>query len=95
VRPGRSAHDAGRPLEQSIHQGEVRWRFEADIVSCFDSLDRTELKKRRAVRVADGARRQRIGKGVQVGGLDGEAFVEPILGPTQGAGRSPLLGNVY
>ena len=41
-RPGRSAHGAVRTLEQIVHQGEVRWIFEADIVSFFDSLDRTE-----------------------------------------------------
>jgi hypothetical protein len=31
-----------RTLEQMVHQGEVRWIFEADMVSFFDSLDRTE-----------------------------------------------------
>jgi len=31
-----------RTLEQMVHQGEVRGIFEADIVSFFDSLDRTE-----------------------------------------------------
>jgi len=31
-----------RTLEQIVHQDEVRWIFEADIVSFFDSLDRTE-----------------------------------------------------
>ena len=43
-RPGRSAHNAVRTLEQIVHQGEVRWIFEADIVSFFDSLDRTESR---------------------------------------------------
>jgi RNA-directed DNA polymerase len=94
-RPGRSAHDAVRTLEQIGHQGEVRWIFEADIVSFFDSLDRTELKKMLEVRVADGSLRQLIGKCLHVGVLDGEAFVEPILGTTQGSVLSPLLGNVY
>ena len=41
-RPGRSAHDAVRTLKRSVDGGEVRWIFEADIVSFFDSLDRTE-----------------------------------------------------
>jgi hypothetical protein len=31
-----------RTLEQMVHQGEVRWIFEADMVSFFESLDRTE-----------------------------------------------------
>ena len=35
-RPGRSAHDAVRTLKRMVDQGEVRWIFEADIVSCLD-----------------------------------------------------------
>jgi len=94
-RPGRSAHDAVRTLEQMVHQGEVRWIFEADIVSFFDSLDRTELKKMLEVRVADGSLLRLIGTCVHVGVLDGEAVLEPELGPVQGSVLSPLLGNVY
>ena len=37
---------------------------------------------------------RRIGTGLHVGGLDGEAVWEPELGTVQGAGLSPLLGNV-
>ena len=44
-RPGRSAHDAVRTLKRIVDRGEVRWILEADIVSFFDSLDRTELKE--------------------------------------------------
>ena len=94
-RPGRSAHDAVRTLEQMVHQGEVRWIFEADIVSFFDSLDRTELKKMLEVRVADGSLLRLIGTCVHVGVLDGEAVLEPELGTVQGSVLSPLLGNVY
>jgi RNA-directed DNA polymerase len=94
-RPGRRAHDAGRTLKRSVDQGEVRWSFEADIVSFFDSLNRTELKKMLEVRGADGALLRRIGKGLYVGVLDGEAVVEPELGTVQGAELSPLLGNIY
>src|SRR5262245_12710126 len=94
-RPGRSAHDAVRTLERIVHQGEVRWIFEADIVSFFDSLDRTELKKMLEVRVADKALLRLIGKCLHVGVLDGEAYVEPELGTVQGSVLSPLLGNVY
>jgi len=94
-RPGRSAHDAVRTLEQMVHQGEVRWLLEADIVSFFDSLDRIELKKMLEVRVADGSLLRLIGKCLHVGVLDGEAVLEPELGTVQGSVLSPLLGNVY
>ena len=44
-RPKRSAHDAVRTLTRVVHQGKVSWILEADIVSFFDSLDRTKLKE--------------------------------------------------
>ena len=94
-RPGRSAHDAVRTLNRIVDRGEVRWIFEADIVSFFDSLDRTELKKMLEVRVADGSLLRLIGKCLHVGVLDGEALSEPELGTAQGSVLSPLLGNVY
>jgi group II intron reverse transcriptase/maturase len=94
-RPGRSAHDAVRTLKRIVEQGEVRWIVEADIVSFFDSLDRTELKKMLDMRVADGSRLRLIGKCLHVGVLDGETCVEPELGTAQGSVLSPLLGNVY
>src|SRR5215468_2964701 len=94
-RPGRSAHDAVRTLTRSVDQGEVRWIFEADIVSFFDSLDRTELKKMLEVRVADGSLLRLIGKGLHVGVRDGEVIKEPELGTVQGSVLSPLLGNIY
>jgi RNA-directed DNA polymerase len=94
-RPGRSAHDAVRTLKRIVDQGEVRWILEADIVSFFDSLDRTELKKMLEVRVADGSLLRLIGKCLHVGVLDGETRVEPELGTAQGSVLSPLLGNVY
>jgi retron-type reverse transcriptase len=78
-----------------VPRGKAEWILEADIVSCFDSVDRTELKKRLAVRVADGSLLRLIGKGVHVGVLAGAAWSEPELGTAQGSVLSPLLGNVY
>src|SRR2546427_9600958 len=93
-RPGRSTHDAVRTLDQIVHRGEVEWILEADIVSCFDSLDRTELKRMLELRVVDGSLLRLMGKCLHVGGLDGEAYVEPEVGTAQGSVLSPLLGNV-
>ncbi len=68
--------------------------LEADIGSFFDSVDRSELKKRLEIRVAEGSLLRLIGKCLHVRVLDGEAFSEPELGTTQGSVLSPLLGNV-
>jgi RNA-directed DNA polymerase len=87
--------DAAPTLKRIVDRGEVRWILEADIVSFFDSLDRTELKKMLEVRVADGLLLRLIGKCLHVGVLDGETMVEPELGTAQGSVLSPLLGNVY
>lgn len=94
-RPGRNAHEAVRTLKRIVDQGEVQWIYEADIVSFFDSLDRTKLKEMLAIRVADGSLLRLIGKCVHVGVLDGETVVEPESGTAQGSGLSPLLGNLY
>jgi RNA-directed DNA polymerase len=94
-RPGRNAHGAIRALDQAVHRGEVNWILEADIVSFFDSVDRTKLKEMLQVRVADGSLLRIIGKLLRVGVLDGGEYSTPDLGTAQGSGLSPLLGNVY
>jgi RNA-directed DNA polymerase len=73
----------------------VNWILEADIVSFFDSVDRTKLKEMLQVRVADGSLLRIIGKLLRVGVLDGGEYSTPDLGTAQGSGLSPLLGNVY
>ncbi len=94
-RPKRSAHDALRALNRVVFRGEVNWVLEADIVSFFDSLDRTQLKEMLRERIADGALLRLVGKCLHVGVLDGEEYSEPDVGTTQGSVLSPLLGNVY
>ena len=94
-RPGRGAHDAIRTLDRIVHRGEVSWILEADIVSFFDSLDRTKLARMLEVRVADGSLLRLIGKCLHVGVLDGVELSTPETGTVQGSVLSPLLGNVY
>ena len=94
-RPGRSAHDALRTLDRSVHRGKVNWILEADIVSFFDSLDRKKLKKMLEIRVADGSLLRLIGKCLHVGVLEGVELSTPEIGTAQGSVLSPLLGNVY
>ena len=94
-RPGRSTHDALRTLDRIVHRGEVNWILEADIVSFFDSVDRTALVEMLQTRVADGSLLRLIGKCLHVGVLDGEEDSRPDLGTAQGSVLSPILANVY
>ena len=94
-RPRRGAHDAIRALDQIAHRGKVSWILEADVVSFFDSLDRTKLVEMLQIRVADGSLLRLVGKCLHVGVLDGAAYVESDTGTAQGSVLSPLLGNVY
>jgi RNA-directed DNA polymerase len=94
-RPGRSAHDALRALNQVLVRGEVNWILEADIESFFDSIDRKMLMEMLRERVADSSFLRLVGKCLHVGILDGEEYSESNEGTVQGSGLSPLLGNVY
>ncbi len=94
-RPGRNAHGAIRALDKAVHRGGVNWILEADIMSFFDSLDRTKLKEMLQIRVADGSLLRIIGKLLRVGVLDGADYSTSDLGTAQGSVLSPLLGNVY
>ena len=94
-RPGRSAHDALRALNQVLYRGEVKWILEADIQAYFDSIDRKKLREMLRERIADTSLLRLIGKCLHVGILDGESYSEPDEGTVQGSVLSPMLGNVY
>jgi group II intron reverse transcriptase/maturase len=94
-RPGRSAHDALRTLDQVLDAGEANWILEADIESFFDSVDRKALRTMLQERVADSSLLRLVGKCLHVGILDGEEYSEPTEGTAQGSSLSPLLGNIY
>ena len=66
-RPKRGAHDALRALDRIVHRGKVKWILEADIVSFFDSLDRSS--------VLDGAEYTEPGTGTAQGSV-----LSPMLG---------------
>jgi group II intron reverse transcriptase/maturase len=94
-RPGRSAHDAIRALHLAAARGELNCVLEADIVSFFDSIDRTALLELLQERVADGSLLRLVSKCLHVGVLDGEEYTTPDVGTAQGSILSPLLGNIY
>jgi RNA-directed DNA polymerase len=84
------------PLKAAaVDGGAGNWILEADLVSFFDSLDRTALRKLLQKRVVDGSMDRLIAKCLHVGVLDGEEFSTPDTGTAQGSILSPLLGNIY
>jgi RNA-directed DNA polymerase len=92
-RPGRSAHDAITALHGVT--GEVTWILEADIEAFFDSIDRRKLMEELSKRIDDESLLRLVGKCLNVGVLEGDAYSEPDVGTAQGSSLSPLLGNVY
>jgi RNA-directed DNA polymerase len=95
-RPGRSAHDAIRQLnEVMVRRGHANYIVEADIVSFFDNIDRKMLMEMLRSRIADERLMRLVGKCLHVGVLDGERVLEPSEGTAQGSSLSPLLGNIY
>ena len=94
-RPGRSAHDALRSLNQAAYMGEISCILEADIQSFFDSIEHSKLQALISERVPDGSIRRLVGKCLKVGILEGEEWETPDRGAPQGSALSPLLGNIY
>lgn len=94
-RPKRRAHEAMQAIDWQITRGGARYILEADIVSFFDSLDRTKLMEMLRERVADESMMRLVGKCLRAGVLDGEEYSEPERGTAQGSALSPMLGNIY
>jgi group II intron reverse transcriptase/maturase len=94
-RPGRSAHDALRAVNQMASRERIAVVLEADIQAFFDSIDRRKLLELLQTRVADTPLVRLLGKCLHVGVLDGEEFSKPGEGTAQGSIISPMFGNVY
>lgn len=94
-RPGRSAHDALRALDNAVYHRGAKWVLEADIVSFFDRIDRKKLMELLQRRCDDKSLLRLIGKCLHVGVLENGGVVSPETGTAQGSTLSPLLANVY
>jgi len=94
-RPGRSAHDALRAVDQMAFRGGITVVLEADIQAFFDSIDRKKLSELLQIRIADPPLLRLIGKCLHVGVLEGEQYTSPEEGTAQGSSLSPMLGNIY
>jgi RNA-directed DNA polymerase len=94
-RPGRSAHDALRVLDQGLMQMGGGWVLEVDIKSYFDTIDHVRLRSFLDIRVRDGVLRRVIGKWLKAGVMEDGDVHHVDAGTPQGGVISPLLANVY
>ena len=93
-RPGRSAKDALRRVDELLSAGYTVV-VDADLKSYFDTIDHEKLMALVEARVADGKVLALLRSFLTQGVLDGMREWMPTCGSPQGAVISPLLANLY
>jgi RNA-directed DNA polymerase len=94
-RPGRSAHQALRVVQNQTVKMAGRLVLEIDIRKFFDTLDHRQLRDIVCQRVRDGVLLRLIGKWLNAGVMEDGAIEYPEAGTPQGGVISPLLANIY
>ena len=94
-RPGRSAHQALRVVQNQTVKMAGKWILEVDIRNFFGTLDHSHLRDIVRQRVCDGVLLRLIGKWLNAGVMEGGAIEYPDAGTPQGGVISPILANIY
>ena len=94
-RPGRSAHDVVRVVENAIDSGEIHWVLEADIKGFFDHVDHKQLMEFLRQDIDDSDYLRYIARFLKSGVMEEEQVVYNEEGTPQGGLISPVLANVY
>jgi group II intron reverse transcriptase/maturase len=94
-RPGRSAHDVVRYVNQTIMTKKVGYVLEADIKGFFDNVDHEWLMKFLEHDIADRNFLRYIKRFLIAGIMEGTEYSESEKGTPQGGLISPVLANVY
>ena len=99
-RPGRSAHDALRAIQQHLKEGKTAV-YDADLAGYFDSIAHDKLIAGVRMRVLDGSVLRLIGQWLNAPVVEPPKEGKPPTvrrndrGTPQGGVLSPLLANVY
>ena len=94
-RPGRSAHDVVRYINQTIMTRRVNYVLEADIKGFFDNVDHDWLMKFLEHDIADRNFLRYVKRFLIAGVMEGTEYRESERGTPQGGLISPVLANVY
>jgi RNA-directed DNA polymerase len=92
-RPGRSAHDAVRKVQQYIKDG-YRYAVDMDLEKFFDTVNHDVLMHRVARKVRDKRVLRLIGKYLRAGVMVNDRLQQTRKGVPQGGPLSPLLANI-
>jgi RNA-directed DNA polymerase len=92
-RPGRSAHDAVRKVQQYIKDG-FRWAVDMDLAKFFDTVNHDVLMHRVARKVHDKRILSLIGRYLRTGVMVNGRLQNTTKGVPQGGPLSPLLANI-
>ncbi len=94
-RPGRSAHQALRTLQNVLWAKRLYWVLDLDIRKYFDSIPHAHLRAFLDQRVTDGVIRRMIDKWLKAGAVENGLLRRTTEGSPQGGVISPGLSNVF
>src|SRR5712671_3433041 len=94
-RPGRSAHQALRTLQNVLWAKRLYWVLDIDIRKYFDSISHSQLRAFLDQRVTDGVIRRMIDKWLKAGAVEDGFLRRTTEGSPQGGVISPCLSNVF
>lgn len=94
-RPGRSAHDVVRTINQTVMTKKVNYVLEADIKGFFDNVDHDWLMKFLAHDIQDKNFLQYVKRFLIAGVMEDGKRLDSERGTPQGGLISPVLANVY
>jgi len=94
-RPGRSAHQALRALQNVLWAKRLYWVVDIDIRKYFDSIPHSHLRAFLDQRVTDGVIRRMIDKWLNAGAVEDGLLRRATEGSPQGGVISPCLSNVF
>ena len=94
-RPGRSAHDVVRYINQTIMIHKVNYVLEADIKGFFDNVDHGWLMKFLEHDIQDKNFLRYVKRFLIAGIMEGSELKDSDRGTPQGGLISPVLANVY